>query len=81
MRPALNTFVRVSAGFCSPGHLMSAKSPERTHSCSRSWATARCLTRPIPARRQIPIAALLSAQTSRAVSYTHLRAHETSAHL
>eukprot|EP00969_Alexandrium_andersonii_P155680 6882858-Alexandrium_andersonii.AAC.1 len=55
----------MSAGFCSPGHLMSAKSPERTRSCTHSWATARCLTRPTPARRQIPIAALRSAQTSR----------------
>eukprot|EP00969_Alexandrium_andersonii_P221235 9770750-Alexandrium_andersonii.AAC.1 len=55
----------MSAGFCSPGHFRSAKSPERTRSCTRSWATARRRTRPIPAHRQIPVAALLSAQTSR----------------
>eukprot|EP00969_Alexandrium_andersonii_P019156 836616-Alexandrium_andersonii.AAC.1 len=55
----------MSAGFCSPGHFRSAKSPDRTHSCTHNWATAKCRTRPIPARRPIPIAALLSAQTSR----------------
>eukprot|EP00969_Alexandrium_andersonii_P189659 8380212-Alexandrium_andersonii.AAC.1 len=54
----------MSAGFCSPGHLSSAMSPDRTRSCARNWATARWRTRPIPARRQIRIAALLSAQTS-----------------
>eukprot|EP00969_Alexandrium_andersonii_P274078 12113885-Alexandrium_andersonii.AAC.1 len=41
------------------------KSPDRTRSCTHSWATARCRTRPIPVRRLIPMAALLSAQTSR----------------
>eukprot|EP00969_Alexandrium_andersonii_P209019 9231512-Alexandrium_andersonii.AAC.1 len=55
----------MSAGFCSVGHFRSATSPDRTRSCARNWATARCRTRPIPARRQIAIAALLSAQTSR----------------
>eukprot|EP00969_Alexandrium_andersonii_P263652 11653315-Alexandrium_andersonii.AAC.1 len=44
---------------------MSAKSPERAHSCARSCAAARRHARPIPARQQIPIAALLSARTSR----------------
>eukprot|EP00969_Alexandrium_andersonii_P248697 10989341-Alexandrium_andersonii.AAC.1 len=55
----------MSAGFCSPGHFRSPTSPDRTRSCTRNWATARCRTRPIPARRHIPIAAPLSAQTSR----------------
>eukprot|EP00969_Alexandrium_andersonii_P231823 10237216-Alexandrium_andersonii.AAC.1 len=55
----------MSAGFCSPGHFSSAKSPDRARSCTHNWATARCRTRPIPVRRQLPIAALLSAQTSR----------------
>eukprot|EP00969_Alexandrium_andersonii_P127882 5651786-Alexandrium_andersonii.AAC.1 len=56
----------MSAGFLSPGHFKRAKSPERTCSCTHSWPTARCRTRPMPVRRQIPMAALLSAQTSRA---------------
>eukprot|EP00969_Alexandrium_andersonii_P259783 11486842-Alexandrium_andersonii.AAC.1 len=55
----------MSARFFSPGHLSKAKSPERTRSCTRSWPTARCLTRPMPVRRQMPMAALLSAQTSK----------------
>eukprot|EP00969_Alexandrium_andersonii_P227524 10048002-Alexandrium_andersonii.AAC.1 len=55
----------MSAGFCSPGHLVRTKSPERTRSCAHSWPTARCRTRPTPARRHIPMAAPLSAQTSR----------------
>eukprot|EP00969_Alexandrium_andersonii_P199517 8812022-Alexandrium_andersonii.AAC.1 len=65
MRSTLTALSRTSAGLRSPGHLMNAKSPERPRSRARSCTTARCLTRPIPARRQIPIAALLSAQTSR----------------
>eukprot|EP00969_Alexandrium_andersonii_P223777 9883092-Alexandrium_andersonii.AAC.1 len=56
----------MSAGFLSPGHFRRAKSPERTRSCTRTWPTARCRTRPMPVRRRIPMAALLSAQTSRA---------------
>eukprot|EP00969_Alexandrium_andersonii_P001365 60083-Alexandrium_andersonii.AAC.1 len=55
----------MSAGFCSPGHFRSAKAPDRTRSCTHNWATAKRRTRPIPARRQIPMAALLPAQTSR----------------
>eukprot|EP00969_Alexandrium_andersonii_P366661 15469001-Alexandrium_andersonii.AAC.1 len=55
----------MSAGFFSPGHLSKAKSPGRARSCARSWPTARCRTRPTPVRRHIPMAALLSAQTSR----------------
>eukprot|EP00969_Alexandrium_andersonii_P021145 923774-Alexandrium_andersonii.AAC.1 len=55
----------MSAGFCSPGRFSSANSPDRTRSCTHNWATARCRTWPIPVRRQIPIAALLAAQTSR----------------
>eukprot|EP00969_Alexandrium_andersonii_P029569 1290566-Alexandrium_andersonii.AAC.1 len=55
----------MSAGFFPPGHFSKAKSPERTRSCTHSWPTARCRTRPMPARRRIPMAALLSAQTSR----------------
>eukprot|EP00969_Alexandrium_andersonii_P196436 8678313-Alexandrium_andersonii.AAC.1 len=55
----------MSAGFFSPGHFSRAKSPERTRSCTHSWPTARCLARPMPAQRQIPMAALLSAQASR----------------
>eukprot|EP00969_Alexandrium_andersonii_P314122 13877267-Alexandrium_andersonii.AAC.1 len=61
----LTAAVRTSAGFRSPGHLVRAKSRERTRSCTRSWPTARCRTRPMPVRRHIPMAALLSAQTSR----------------
>eukprot|EP00969_Alexandrium_andersonii_P161487 7137400-Alexandrium_andersonii.AAC.1 len=55
----------MSAGFFSPGRFSKANSPERTRSCARSWPTARCRTRPMPARRQIPMAAQLSAQTFR----------------
>eukprot|EP00975_Prorocentrum_lima_P041777 8778393-Prorocentrum_lima.AAC.1 len=62
----LTALVRTSAGLRSPGHFVRTKSPERTRSCTHSWATARCLTRPMPVRRHIPMAALLSAQTSRA---------------
>eukprot|EP00969_Alexandrium_andersonii_P221013 9760936-Alexandrium_andersonii.AAC.1 len=58
----------MSAGFCSPGHLERTKSPERTRSCTRSWATARWRTRPMPVRRHMPMAALLSAQTSRGIA-------------
>eukprot|EP00969_Alexandrium_andersonii_P049615 2177573-Alexandrium_andersonii.AAC.1 len=55
----------MSAGFLSQGHCNRAKSPERTRSCTQCCPTARCRTRPMPVRRQIPIAALLSAQTSK----------------
>eukprot|EP00969_Alexandrium_andersonii_P301972 13348530-Alexandrium_andersonii.AAC.1 len=66
MRSAVTAFVGISARFLSPGHSLSAKSPERTCSCTHSCPNARRRARPMPARRQMPVAALLSAQTSRA---------------
>eukprot|EP00969_Alexandrium_andersonii_P336282 14864537-Alexandrium_andersonii.AAC.1 len=55
----------MSAGFSPPGRFGKAKSPERTRSCARSCPAARCRTRRTPAQRQIPMAGLLRAQTSR----------------
>eukprot|EP00969_Alexandrium_andersonii_P029940 1306092-Alexandrium_andersonii.AAC.1 len=65
MPTPLTALVRISAGLRLPGHLARTKSPERTRSCTHNWPSARCRTRPMPVRRRIPMAALLSAQTSR----------------
>ena len=59
-----NGLVIKSAGFSVPRTLNKRHALLRTRSCTQSWATARCLTLPIPLRLQIPIAALLSAWTS-----------------
>eukprot|EP00969_Alexandrium_andersonii_P128773 5690741-Alexandrium_andersonii.AAC.1 len=64
----------MSAGFFSPGRFDRAKSPERTRSCTHSWPTVRCRTRPMPVRRQIPMATLLSAQASREAENPRSRA-------
>eukprot|EP00969_Alexandrium_andersonii_P092266 4074165-Alexandrium_andersonii.AAC.1 len=58
----------MSAGLCSPGHLHSSKSPDLTRSWTQSCPTAKRRTRPMPDRRQMPIAALLSAHTRSSVS-------------
>eukprot|EP00969_Alexandrium_andersonii_P054076 2380292-Alexandrium_andersonii.AAC.1 len=61
MASPFTALVSMSAGLSVPGHLMSSKSPARTRSWTHNWPTARWRTRPMPVRRQIPIAALLSA--------------------
>eukprot|EP00969_Alexandrium_andersonii_P343346 15175901-Alexandrium_andersonii.AAC.1 len=44
-KSAFTAFMRMSAGFLSPGHCSRAKPPERTRSCTHSCPTARCQTR------------------------------------
>eukprot|EP00969_Alexandrium_andersonii_P151036 6678213-Alexandrium_andersonii.AAC.1 len=41
IKSASTAFVRMSAGAFSPGHFSTAKSPERTRFCTRSWPAAR----------------------------------------
>ena len=57
----LTHFVSMSAGFWSPCTLNMVKSQRRSPSWTHNWPTARCLTRPMPLLRQIPIAAAESA--------------------
>ena len=57
----LTHFVNMSAGFWSPCTLNMVKSQRRSPSWTHNWPTARCLTRPMPLLRQIPIAAAESA--------------------
>eukprot|EP00974_Lingulodinium_polyedra_P027451 2653551-Lingulodinium_polyedra.AAC.1 len=54
----------MSAGLSAPKTFRRRKSPLRRRSCTQSCPTARCRTLPIPVRRQMPMAALLSAPTS-----------------
>ena len=56
-RALATTFVRMSAGLSSPGTLCSVKLPARSRSWTQSWLTARWRTRPMPALRQMPMAA------------------------
>eukprot|EP00969_Alexandrium_andersonii_P268586 11869106-Alexandrium_andersonii.AAC.1 len=65
LNSAFTALVGTSAEFSSPGQLSRSMSPDRTRSWTQSCPTAKCLTRPIPARQQSPIAARLSAHTCR----------------
>eukprot|EP00969_Alexandrium_andersonii_P114120 5045455-Alexandrium_andersonii.AAC.1 len=67
----------MSAGSCSPGHLFSSKSPDLTISRAQSCPAAKCRARPTPDRRQMPIAALLSAQTLSSAPTPKPRATDT----
>eukprot|EP00969_Alexandrium_andersonii_P102646 4530842-Alexandrium_andersonii.AAC.1 len=52
MNSCFTAFVGISAGFLSPGHFTSSKSPDRNLPWTQSCPTARCRTRPMPDLRQ-----------------------------
>eukprot|EP00969_Alexandrium_andersonii_P084071 3708966-Alexandrium_andersonii.AAC.1 len=54
MSSSFTTFLGMSAGLRSPGHLKSSKSPARTRSRAQSCPAAKRRARPIPTHLQIP---------------------------
>ena len=62
---ALRCFVAASAGLRLPATFCSVTVPSLIRSWIQSWPTARCRTRPIPLRLQMPMAAAESIRRER----------------